>query len=197
MLASLARAKNTALMLTDGLLRAVHVTSHVALRDVFKMLTKKKIMNTILLTHAGLVGLGIRRPRIAVCGLNPHAGDGGLFGNEEIRIIAPAVRACRAKGINVKGPLSADTVWPKVACGRYDAGVAMYHDQGQIAVKFQGFRISKKQTLSGGVNVTLGLPFVRTSPAHGTAYDIAGRGRASERSMIEATAAALAMAARR
>lgn len=193
MLASLSNSQNTALMLTHGLLRAVHVTSHVALRDVSKLITQKKVIAAIKLSHDSVSKLLRRKARIAVCGLNPHAGDGGQFGSEEKKIIAPAVRACRARGINVTGPLPADTVWPKVVGGVFDVGMAMYHDQGQIAVKLQGFRFSKKDTLSGGVNITLGLPFVRTSPAHGTAFDIAGRGMASEKSMLEAIDAAVAM----
>jgi 4-hydroxythreonine-4-phosphate dehydrogenase len=140
------------------------------------------VIDTIKLAHTGLRALGITSPRIAVCGLNPHAGDGGLLGSEEKKIILPAVRACRSRGIKVEGPLSPDVVWPLVLNKTYDIGVAMYHDQGQIAVKLMGFKANSVE----GVNVTLGLPFPRVSVDHGTAYDIAGRGIASERSMVDA-----------
>ncbi|MBV9080546.1 MAG: 4-hydroxythreonine-4-phosphate dehydrogenase PdxA [Elusimicrobia bacterium] len=186
MLAALAGGKSARLMLAHGRLRAVHVTSHIPLKKVAGSLTRAKILETIRVAHAGLKALGIARPRIAVCGLNPHAGDGGVLGNEEARLIAPAVRAARRAGLRADGPLSADVVWPMVKDGRYDAGVAMYHDQGQIAVKLQG--------IGGAVNLTLGLPMIRTSPAHGTAYDLAGRGTASEESMAEALLLAAHMA---
>lgn len=187
MLTHLTRARKTALMLVWRHLRAVHVTSHIPLRRVPFSIARKRVEDTIDLTYLGLQSLGIRRPRLAVCGINPHAGDDGVLGNEETRFITPAVLSRRRRGIDVSGPLPADIVWPRVLAHDFDAGIAMYHDQGQIPVKL----MAMTKTVSGrmemrGVNVTLGLPIIRTSPAHGTAYDIAGQGIASEKSLIEA-----------
>jgi 4-hydroxythreonine-4-phosphate dehydrogenase len=194
MLAGLTRVTDYALMMVVGRLRAVHVTSHIPLKEVAKSITAARVSATIRLTHHGLRQLGFFKPRIAVCGLNPHAGDGGVLGKEEAGAIFPAVKKCRQNGILVDGPLSADTLWPQVAGGLYDAGVAMYHDQGQIPIKLFGFQFEKgKEVLTRGVNVTLGLPIIRTSVAHGTAYDIAGRGVASEGSLLEAIRMAVAM----
>jgi 4-hydroxythreonine-4-phosphate dehydrogenase len=186
MLAALTGAREVGLMLLHGPLRAVHVTSHVPLKDVPRLLTRSRIAATIRLANEGARALGIARPRIAVCGLNPHAGDGGLMGTEEGRVIAPAVAAARRAKLRVEGPMSPDLVWPFLAAGRFDVAVAMYHDQGQIPVKLSAFDARGGTTTSGGVNVTLGLTIVRTSPAHGTAFDIAGRGVASEASLVEA-----------
>ena len=196
MLAKLTGARDVGLMLIHGPLRAIHVTSHVALKDVAGLITVKRVSAAIRLAHAGVRALGISRPRIAVCGLNPHAGDGGLMGQEEERTIAPAIAACRKDGLRVHGPLAADTVWPLLLGGKFDVGVAMYHDQGQIPVKMHGFRVGKNATKSGGVNVTVGLPIIRTSPAHGTAFDLAGKGVASEESFVEAIELAIDMVRR-
>jgi 4-hydroxythreonine-4-phosphate dehydrogenase len=159
-------------------LGVVHVTLHMALKEVFEHLTQAAVLEKIRLLEAMIEKLGRMRPRLAVLGLNPHAGDGGLFGDEEKRLIEPAVEAARAEKIDVSGPWPADTLFVRAAAGDFDGVVAMYHDQGHIALK-----------LLGGwhaVNVTVGLPIVRTSVAHGTAYDIAGQGVADPASMIEA-----------
>jgi len=204
MLANLTHSKSFALMLVCGNVRAVHVTSHVPLRKVSSLITKKRVVETIKLAHHGLKRLGFRYPRIAVCALNPHAGEKGLLGEEEIRKIEPAIQACRRSGLNVKGPFPSDSLWPQVHNKTFDIGVAMYHDQGQIPVKFRGFQFQKVQSIKTsrhaiihGVNVTLGLPFIRTSVDHGTAYEIAGKGIASEHSLVDAIKLAVDMVHRR
>jgi len=198
MIAALTHSKIYGLMMVHGTMRAIHVTSHIPLRDVPRAITRTRVVETIRLAAEAARSLGIVRPRIAVCGLNPHAGDGGLLGHEERRVIAPAIAVCRGAGLRVEGPLSADVVWPRVKAGQYDIGVAMYHDQGQIPVKLDGFLTDRKGHLeTHGVNVTVGLPIVRTSVAHGTAYDIAGQGLASASSLIEALDLACQMARRR
>jgi 4-hydroxythreonine-4-phosphate dehydrogenase len=163
----------------DAGLGVLHATLHVPLRRIFDLLTVPAIEEKILLADRALRPLtGGRSPRVAVAGLNPHAGEGGLFGDEESRIIAPAVARARAAGIDVTGPIAADTLFSRAIAGEFDAVVAMYHDQGHVALKTLGFEHA--------VNVTLGLPIVRTSVAHGTAYDIAWMGRARTSSLIEA-----------
>ena len=179
LLAHLTNTKNYAMMLTGGGVRVVLVTIHVALRDVPKLLTTQEVYRVAKLTCDSMRRLyGIEKPRVAVCGLNPHAGEEGAFGDEEKRIIAPAVKRLEDEGYSVSGPHPADTVFYWHVKGRYDAVVAMYHDQGLIPVKLLGF--------DEGVNVTLGLPIIRTSPDHGTAFDIAGRGIASPKSLASA-----------
>lgn len=196
MLTAMTKSRQSALMLTHRHFRAVHVTSHISVKAVPSALSRQRILETIELTNDGLRRMGIRRPRIAVCGLNPHAGDNGLMGLEEAAIIAPAVRAAKKKQIAVEGPLAADTLWPLVAAKKFDAGVAMYHDQGQIALKLFAAETHAGDVVLNGVNVTLGLPIIRTSVAHGTAYDIAGKGEASEKSLVEAVLLAAQMAKR-
>ena len=170
----------------DAGLGVVHVTLHVPLRRVFAMLTGEAVEAKILLADRALRPLtGGRAPRVAVAGLNPHAGEGGLFGDEEIRIIAPAVERTRQAGVDVTGPIAADTLFGRAIGGDFDAVVAMYHDQGHIALKTISF--------DRAVNVTLGLPIVRTSVAHGTAYDIAWQGTAETSSLIEAVRVASRM----
>jgi 4-hydroxythreonine-4-phosphate dehydrogenase len=160
-------------------LGVLHATLHVALRRVFELLTVPAVEAKILLADRALRPLtGGRSPRVAVAALNPHAGEGGLFGDEESRIIAPAIARARSAGIDVKGPIAADTLFARALAGEFDAVVAMYHDQGHVALKTLGFEHA--------VNVTLGLPIVRTSVAHGTAYDIAWQGQARTSSLIEA-----------
>jgi 4-hydroxythreonine-4-phosphate dehydrogenase len=160
-------------------LGVVHVTLHVALRKVFELLTEDAVLSKIRLADRSMRPLtGGRGPRVAASSLNPHAGEHGLFGDEEIRIIGPAVERARAEGIDVEGPLPNDTLYRYALSGAYDAVVAMYHDQGHIALKTAGFRRA--------VNITLGLPIIRTSVAHGTAFDIAWRGLAEPTSLIEA-----------
>jgi 4-hydroxythreonine-4-phosphate dehydrogenase len=184
LLAHLSRTKRFAMMLAGGPLRVALVTTHAPLREVAKLITARKIIEVIELSHEICRRFGIKRPRIAVAGLNPHAGEGGLLGSEEQRIITPAVRLAARRGIVVSGPHSADTLFYRAARGQFDAVVAMYHDQGLAPLKLIAF--------DNGVNLTLGLPFVRTSPDHGTAPDIAGKGIARPDGMI----AAINMAAR-
>lgn len=164
-----------AMMLANEDIRTVLVTIHCSLIEAIRRADFAAQMDTIRLAHEGARCLGIAQPRIAVAGLNPHAGEGGLFGDEEIRIIRPAIEAARADGIDVSGPWPGDTVFMQARRGRFDIVVAQYHDQGLIPVKYMG--------LEKGVNITLGLPFVRTSPDHGTAFDIAGRGIADPSSL--------------
>jgi 4-hydroxythreonine-4-phosphate dehydrogenase len=166
-------------VLARGGLGVVHATLHVALRDVFRLLSRERIERTILFADQGMRPFTDGQPpTVAVAGLNPHAGENGLFGDEERTLIAPAVAQAQARGINVTGPLPADTLFARARRGEFDAVVAMYHDQGHVALKTLGF--------DQAVNVTLGLPIVRTSVAHGTAFDIAWQGHAETRGLIEA-----------
>jgi 4-hydroxythreonine-4-phosphate dehydrogenase len=189
LLAELTAAKSSVMMLAHGNMRVSHVTTHVALEDVPKRLTPQRLRLVIDLTEKALRSLGIAKPRIAIAALNPHAGEGGLFGRQDIDISAPTIAKAVADGLDIVGPVPGDTVFVKLRAGQYDAVVAMYHDQGHIPVKLLGFEVDpatgKWMELSG-VNITLGLPIVRTSVDHGTAFDIAGRGIANERSLIEA-----------
>ncbi|PHM21613.1 MAG: 4-hydroxythreonine-4-phosphate dehydrogenase PdxA [Curvibacter sp. PD_MW3] len=171
------------MMLANDELRTVLVSIHVSLRQAIDAVTHDNVLQTLRITHAALRPVLGRAPRIGVAGLNPHAGEGGLFGREEIEIIVPALAQARAEGLDVHGPLAPDTVFMRARAqggrpGEFDVVVAMYHDQGLIPVKYLG--------VDKGVNVTLGLPLVRTSPDHGTAFDIAGTGRADAASLIEA-----------
>ena len=171
------------MMLASDELRTVLVSIHVSLRQALDAVTFDNVLQTLRITHAALLRSLGRAPHIAVAGLNPHAGEGGLFGREEIEYIAPAIAAARAQGLQVSGPLAPDTVFMRARHapghpGEFDVVVAMYHDQGLIPVKYLG--------VDKGVNVTLGLPLVRTSPDHGTAFDIAGQGVADASSLIEA-----------
>lgn len=180
------------MMLASDELRTVLVSIHVALRDALDAVTYDNVLQTLRITHDALLRSLGRAPRIAVAGLNPHAGEGGLFGREEIEVIAPAIAAARAQGLHVTGPLAPDTVFMRARHapghpGEFDVVLAMYHDQGLIPVKYLG--------VDKGVNVTLGLPLVRTSPDHGTAFDIAGKGLADATSLIEAVRMARALCA--
>jgi 4-hydroxythreonine-4-phosphate dehydrogenase len=171
------------MMLANDELRTVLVSIHMSLRDAIAAVTFDNVLETLRITHAALSKVLGRAPRIAVAGLNPHAGEGGLFGREELDIILPAMQAARAVGCTVSGPWAPDTVFMRARSpvghpGEFDVVVAMYHDQGLIPVKYLG--------VEKGVNVTLGLPLVRTSPDHGTAFDIAGTGRADASSLLEA-----------
>jgi 4-phospho-D-threonate 3-dehydrogenase / 4-phospho-D-erythronate 3-dehydrogenase len=179
-LAEYGGAKRVAMMLANDVIRTVLVTIHMSLRSAIERADFDAQMAAIRLAHEGGRALGFKKPRIAVAGLNPHSGEGGLFGDEEIRIIAPAIKAAQAEGIAVSGPWSGDTVYMQARKGQFDIVVAQYHDQGLIPVKFLG--------LEKGVNITLGLPFVRTSPDHGTAFDIAGKGIADPSSLETALA---------
>jgi 4-hydroxythreonine-4-phosphate dehydrogenase len=178
------------MMLVSPLLRVVPVTIHIPLAQVPGALTAELIEETARIVAAALTrDFGILRPRLAVAGLNPHAGEQGAMGREEIALISPALDRLRAEGLDIAGPLPADTMFHAAARARYDVALCMYHDQGLIPLKALDFE--------HGVNVTLGLPFIRTSPDHGTAYDIAGTGKADPSSLIEALNLAAAMAARR
>ena len=189
MLAELTGVRGSVMLLAHGNMRVSHVSTHVALADVPARLTPQRLRLVVDLTHKALLGLGIAQPKIAVAALNPHAGEGGLFGRQDIEISQPTIAQAVADGLDVIGPVPGDTVFVKLRAGQYDAVVAMYHDQGHIPVKLLGFEVDPKtgkwQELSG-VNITLGLPIIRTSVDHGTAFDIAGKGIANERSMIEA-----------
>jgi 4-hydroxythreonine-4-phosphate dehydrogenase len=189
-LAHLAGVQNVVMMLASDALRVVPATIHIALSDVPKALTAEGLEDTLRLTHRGLItDFGIAAPHIAVAGLNPHAGEGGAMGHEEITLITPVLNRLRAEGLNLIGPMSADTMFHARARAGYDAAVCMYHDQALIPIKTLDF--------DGGVNVTLGLPFIRTSPDHGTACDIAGKGIARPDSLIAALKMAANMAAAR
>jgi 4-hydroxythreonine-4-phosphate dehydrogenase len=174
------------MMLSCPGLSTVLVSIHVSLQQALRAVTREQVLQTIRISHAHFRRAGLVRPRIAVAGLNPHAGEGGLFGREEIDEIAPAIQQAQAEGLLASGPHAPDTVFMRARQGAFDVVVAMYHDQGLIPVKLLG--------LEHGVNTTLGLPFVRTSPDHGTAFDIAGTGRASAGSLLAAIDAALAAA---
>ncbi len=180
---------NYAMMLACDRLKVIHVTTHVSLRKALDLITPERVYSRIKLMHNGLVKLGMVEPRIGVAGLNPHAGDKGLFGDEEIKSIEPAVELARSDGYHVEGPIPPDTLFPKALGKYFDGCVAMYHDQGHIPFKMAGFRWDeKKQSMQSviGVNITLGLPIIRTSVDHGTAFDIAGKGVASEAALVDA-----------
>ncbi|UCH36821.1 MAG: 4-hydroxythreonine-4-phosphate dehydrogenase PdxA [Armatimonadota bacterium] len=196
MLAELTGARDVAMLLIWENMRVAHATTHLALREVPEAITRERVLRTIRLTDDTMKRLGIEQSRIAVAGLNPHAGEAGLFGEEERAEIAPAVADARAYGINAAGPLPPDTVFAQMRGGLYDAVVAMYHDQGHIAIKTLSFRpgTDERSASMSGVNVTMGLPIIRTSVDHGTAFDIAGKGIASEQSMVEAILLAAHMA---
>ncbi len=170
------------MMLANDELKTVLVSIHVSLRDAIDAVTRDAVLETLRIAQVAAARWGCPSPRIAVAGLNPHAGEGGLFGDEELRAIAPAIAAARAEGIDAQGPHAPDTVFMRARRGEFDLVIAMYHDQGLIPVKYLG--------VEQGVNVTLGLPFVRTSPDHGTAFDLAGSGRADPSSLVAAYAMA-------
>ena len=182
-LADLAQTTDYAMVLYTEKLKVIHITTHISLRQFLDTLNQPRIETVIGVADRFLRRVGYPRPRIAVAGVNPHAGENGLFGDEEIRIVAPAVAAMRAKGVEVTGPCPPDTVFMQCHEGMYDMVVAMYHDQGHIPLKLLGFY--------DGVNITAGLPFIRTSADHGTAFDIAWTGKAKSESM--ATSIELAM----
>lgn len=189
-LAHLAGGCDVVMMLACDGLRVVPATIHIPLSEVPRALTPEVLRKTIEITHAALIrDFGLQNPRIAVAGLNPHAGEGGAMGNEELDFVVPLVRDYQARRYDIIGPLPADTMFHAAARARYDVAICMYHDQALIPIKTIDF--------AGGVNVTLGLPFVRTSPDHGTAYDIAGKGIADPTSMRAAMSMAWEMAQRR
>jgi 4-hydroxythreonine-4-phosphate dehydrogenase len=179
-------AQQVSMLLVGPQLRVVHVSTHVSLAEAIRRVTPERVLATIELAQQSCVMLGIAEPRIAVAGLNPHAGEGGLFGDHEERAVVPAIAAARARGWDVSDPQPPDTVFLRATKGAYDIVVAMYHDQGHIPMKLLAF--------DSGVNVSVGLPIIRTSVDHGTAFDIAGTGRASESSMLAAIDVAVQMA---
>lgn len=186
-LAHLSNTKNYAMMLTGGSLRVIHVSTHLALRQACEKVKKERVLKVIELADQAMKKIGIKEPRIAVAGLNPHSGEGGLFGTEEIEEIIPAIECAKALGLQVTGPVAPDTVFYRAAVKKdFDIVVVMYHDQGHIPLKVLGFE--------EGVNITVGLPFIRTSVDHGTAFDIAGKGIANHMSMLESIRLAALMA---
>ncbi|ATX66268.1 4-hydroxythreonine-4-phosphate dehydrogenase PdxA [Roseinatronobacter bogoriensis] len=189
-LADLAGVDRVVMMLVCRELRVVPVTIHIALKDVPGRLTAALLKETLCITRASLIrDFGIAEPKLAVAGLNPHAGESGLMGQEDAEVITPVVERLRQQGMKLSGPLPADTMFHSAARAKYDAAICMYHDQALIPIKTIDF--------ANGVNVTLGLPFIRTSPDHGTAYDIAGQNKADASSLIAAIRLAQDMAERR
>ena len=187
LLAHLCDRPDATMMLVADKLRVSHVSTHVPLRVAIDRVKPERILTVLRLTHDAVRRLGIERPRLAVAGLNPHAGENGLFGDEEEKFITPALVQARALGLDVHGPFAGDTIFFRTLQGEFDAGVAMYHDQGHVAAKMLG--------IWRGVNVTLGLPIIRTSVEHGTDFANVGSGRSDSRSLNEALKLAAAMAA--
>ncbi|MCS0787678.1 4-hydroxythreonine-4-phosphate dehydrogenase PdxA [Cytobacillus pseudoceanisediminis] len=186
-LADLTDTKDYSMMLSAPNLRVIHVTTHVGIIDAVKMINPERVYHVLKLAHDTLKKAGIESPKIAVCGINPHAGENGLFGyGEEEEKVIPGVEKAQAEGINAVGPLPADTLFFRAVRGDFDIVVAMYHDQGHGPVKVLG--------LDAGVNITVGLPIIRTSVDHGTAFDIAGKGIADEKSLMEAMRQAVELA---
>lgn len=186
-LAHLSHTRDYAMLLIGGVLKVIHVSTHVSIRQACKLVKKERVLRVIQLADQAMRLLGITQPRIAVAGLNPHSGEGGMFGSEEIEEITPAIEAARTMGLDVTGPVPPDTVFFRAAHkGHFDIVVVMYHDQGHIPLKVLGFE--------QGVNITVGLPFIRTSVDHGTAFGKAGKGTADHRSMMESIRMAALMA---
>ncbi|MBE6280607.1 MAG: 4-hydroxythreonine-4-phosphate dehydrogenase PdxA [Bacteroides sp.] len=185
--ATFTQTKKYAMLLADEFLRVIHVSTHVSLREACDRVKKERIIEVTELIHDACIQFGIDNPRIGIAGLNPHSSDNGLFGWEEEKEIIPAVNELGKKGFNVDGPIPPDTLFAKAKCGQFDGCVAMYHDQGHIPFKVVGFNWNKetgKMDSVKGVNITLGLPIIRVSVDHGTAFDVAGKGIASEDAMM-------------
>lgn len=181
--------KNYSMMLAEENLRVVHVSTHVSLRQACDLVKKDRVLKVIKLADEACRQIGIKSPRVGVAGLNPHSGENGMFGWEEQQEIIPAVEEARTQGIDAQGPIPPDTVFSKAIGGMYDIVVAMYHDQGHIPLKTIGFRwneIQGKWESVSGVNITLGLPIIRSSVDHGTAFDLAGKGTATDESLVNA-----------
>ena len=179
--------KKYAMLLADKFMRVIHVSTHVSLREACDRVKKDRIIEVTELINDACRQFGFENPHIGIAGLNPHASDNGLFGWEEEKEIIPAVNELKARGYNVDGPVPPDTLFAKARCGKYDGCVAMYHDQGHIPFKVVGFSWNKetgKMDSAQGVNITLGLPIIRVSVDHGTAFDVAGKGIASEEAML-------------
>ncbi|MDD5491136.1 MAG: 4-hydroxythreonine-4-phosphate dehydrogenase PdxA [bacterium] len=197
MFAALTQTKNYSMMLVYGNLRVAHVTTHVSMRQALDLITTERVLNTIMVAYNACVSLGIKQPKIGVAGLNPHASDGGMFGDEEEKAIIPAIKIAQGKGIKASGPVPGDTVFAKARGGWFDAVVAMYHDQGHIPLKLIGFVWESDQQKWGqiaGVNITFGLPIIRTSVDHGTAFGKAGKGTADATSLKNAIEIAVTLA---
>lgn len=198
--AKLTETKEYAMMLMHEEFRVIHVSTHVSLRQACDRVKQERVYRVIQLAQDALKQLGIKTPRIAVAGLNPHAGENGMFGREEIEEITPAIQRACQDGLHVEGPFPPDTVFSKMAGGQFDIVVVMYHDQGHIPTKLRGFQYDKATdtwNAMSGVNITCGLPIIRVSVDHGTAFDKAGEGRANPESMIQAIEIAAQFAAQR
>ncbi len=198
--ADLTQTKDYAMMLVHEHFRVIHVSTHVSLREACDRVRRDRVYRVIMLGYDAVKRLGIKNPKIAVAGLNPHAGEGGMFGREEIDEIEPAIRQAQREGLNVEGPVPPDTVFSKMQGGQYDLVVVMYHDQGHIPTKLIGFQYDDKTKAWGsmsGVNITIGLPIIRVSVDHGTAFGKAGEGRANPESMIQAIRIATKLALNR
>jgi len=189
LLAELCGKPKVTMMLVADKLRVCHVSTHVSLREAIERVKPERIVSVIKIARAGVQELGIADPHIAVAGLNPHAGEGGIFGDEEIKFITPAIEQAKALGFRVSGPYAGDTVFFRTLQGQFDCAIAMYHDQGHVAAKMLGIWL--------GVNVTLGLPIIRTSVEHGTDFDNAGTGRGDPRSLVAALKLAATIAGNR
>ena len=198
--AELTNTKKYTMMLAHGDVRVVHVSTHVSLKRAIELVQKERVLDVIRIADQALKDLNIKAPKIGVAGLNPHCGEGGLFGSEDTEEISPAVKAAQAEGIYAEGPVPADTVFSKARGGWYDAVVAMYHDQGHIPLKLLGFvydqKLQRWESVEG-VNITLGLPIIRTSVDHGTAFDLAWKGIANEKSLQSAIRYAVTFAGKR
>jgi 4-hydroxythreonine-4-phosphate dehydrogenase len=189
LLAELCGTPKVTMMLVAGRLRICHVSTHVSLAQAIERVRPERILQVVQLAHDGVRQLGVEQPHIAVAGLNPHAGEGGIFGTEEIQFVAPAIAEANRRGFRVSGPFAGDTVFFRTLQGEFDCAIAMYHDQGHVAAKMLG--------IWQGVNVTLGLPIVRTSVEHGTDFAHAGKGTGDPRSLVQALKLAAVMAAQR
>lgn len=192
--------KDFAMLLASKYLHVIHVSTHCSLREACNRVKKERVYEVIKLAERGMRELGVENPRIVVAALNPHASEGGLFGHEEEEEIEPAIEMAKRDGLNVEGPEPPDTVFVKCQAGQYDIVVAMYHDQGHIPLKLSGFKydhVHDKYDSVSGINCTIGLPIIRTSVDHGTAFGKAGEGRANEESMVDAIMASVIMAENR
>ncbi|MHB1315140.1 MAG: 4-hydroxythreonine-4-phosphate dehydrogenase PdxA [Christensenellales bacterium] len=195
--AALTGCKNYAMLLTSGNLRVIHVTTHVSMRQACDRITKERVASVIRLADEAMKLMGMEHPRIGVAGFNAHCSENGLFGDEEAKAIIPAIEQTKKEGIQADGPVPPDTVFVKAIAGMYDIVVAMYHDQGHIPVKLCGFKLdikTNRYSSISGINSTVGLPVIRTSVDHGTAFGKAGEGRANEESLVDAIRLAVVMA---
>jgi 4-hydroxythreonine-4-phosphate dehydrogenase len=197
MFADLTKTKDYAMILMHGNLRVAHVTTHVSMADAVKLISKERVLKKIKVANNACNDLGIKNPTIAVLGINPHAGENGLFGTQEIDEITPAINEAQNIGINAVGPIAGDTAFPKALSGMYDCVVAMYHDQGHIPIKLLGFSLNKETGIwedVKGVNISFGMPIIRVSVDHGTAFGKAGKGTANADSLINAIEVAILLA---